>query len=179
VSIFQIHYKSEQPNLTVCESQMDEFLSICNGELKYQKGNVFRLDNLGKLPVDESIDIIPYFYSGGILVSEPLYLKLEGVLKDSGQWFECKYIERSYFYFQTSVILDVIDYDASGCKFIDGYMVSIDPIVFKNMDYSSINLFKVPRKEDGKPIWFFATKSFKNTVEKFGVSNLNFVTAKI
>ena len=47
------------------------------------------------------------------------------------------------------------------------------------MDYSSINLFKVPRKEDGKPIWFFATKSFKNTVEKFGVSNLNFVTAKI
>jgi hypothetical protein len=99
VSIFQIHYKSEQPNLTVCESQMDEFLSICNGELEYQKGNVFRLDNLGKLPVDESIDIIPYFYSGGILVSEALYLKLEGILKDSGQWFDCKYIGRSFFLF--------------------------------------------------------------------------------
>jgi hypothetical protein len=75
--------------------------------------------------------------------------------------------------------LDVIDYDASGCKFIDGYMVSIDPLVFKNMDYSSINLFKVPRKEDGKPKWLFATKSFKNTVEKLGVGNLSFVTAKI
>lgn len=140
---------------------------------------MFFLENLGKCSVDKDIEIIPYFYSEGILVNESLLFKLKDILKGSGQWIECKYKDISYFYFQTSVVLDAIDYEASGCKFIDGYMVSIDPIVFKNIDYGSINLFKVPRKEDGKPIWFFATESFKNSLEKLGVKNLRFVAAKI
>lgn len=179
MNIYQIHYKSEQPSLTVCESQINEFLDICRGKLECQKGKVFCLENLGKFPIDKSIEIIPYFYSEGILVNESLFVKLKDILKDSGQWIECKYKDLSYFYFQTSVVLDAINYEASGCKFIDGYMVSIDPIIFKHIDYGSINLFKIPRKEDGKPIWLFATESFKNSIEKLGVQNLRFVAPKI
>jgi hypothetical protein len=179
VSIFQILYKSEYPSLTICESQIDEFLGICNSELDYQTGKVFNLENLGKFPIDHTIDIIPYFYSDGILVSESLFIKLKDVFGDSGQWIACKYKDLRYFYFLTSIVLDAIDYEVSGCKYIDGYMVSIDPIIFKSMDYSSIYLFRIPRRDDDKPIWLFATEQFKNTMKELGVSNLRFVVSKI
>lgn len=179
LNIFQIHYETEEPNLSVCESQRDEFLDICRGKRKYQEGKFFCLESRDRFPVDKTIEIIPYFFSEGILVNESLFFKLKEILKGSGQWIECRYNDINYYYFQTSIVLDAIDYEASGCKFIDGYMVSIDPIVFKVIDYGSTNLFRIPRKEDGKPIWLFATELFKNQLEKLGVKNIRFVEAKI
>ena len=179
VSIFQIAYETEQQSLTICESQIDEFLDICQDKIKYRDGKVFHLEKLGKLPIDTTVEIIPYFYSEGILVNESLYLNLKDPLNSSGQWIKCNYGQVPYFYFKTSVVIDSIDYDASGCKYIDGYMVSINPIVFRDIDYGSINLFKIPRKEDGKSIWFFATESFKALIEQLNISNIKFVAPKI
>jgi hypothetical protein len=83
------------------------------------------------------------------------------------------------FYFDTSVVINAIDYEASGCKYLDGYLVSINPIVFKPLNFDSVFLFRAPREGDGKPIWLFATESFKKLFEQLSVKNIKFNDPKI
>lgn len=175
--IFQISYESETPNLTICDTQIDEFIDICRGKKAYKKGRVFELKSQGKY--EANADLIPYFSSDGLLVSERLYFSLKEFLLGSGQWLECEYKKTKYFYFDTSVVLNAIDYDASGCKYIDGYLVSINPVVFKPLNFDSVFLFRVPREGDNKPIWLFATESFKKLFEQLSVKNIKFDSPKI
>jgi hypothetical protein len=128
---------------------------------------------------EENADVIPYFYSDGILVSEKLHLALRELFLGSGQWLECRYGKTKYFYFDTSVVINAIDYEASGCKYLDGYLVSINPIVFKPLNFDSVFLFRAPREGDGKPIWLFATESFKKLFEQLSVKNIKFNDPKI
>ncbi|AOT10385.1 hypothetical protein S4054249_21160 [Pseudoalteromonas luteoviolacea] len=93
--IFQISYESEAARLTICDSQLNEFLDICRGKKLYKKGQVFELKAQGKHELN--VDVVPYFYSGGILVSERLYLALYEPLCGSGQWIECIYLKKSIF----------------------------------------------------------------------------------
>mgnify|MGYP000175331747 CR=1 FL=1 len=107
----------------------------------------------------------------GILVRTALKNELEDFLGNVGYWVNFEFKGEKYYYFHTTNVIDAINYETSGCRYIEGYMVSINPIIFKELDYANSPLFRVPR-EDGTPIWLFASELFFSKLEELGVKGV-------
>lgn len=172
--MFQIRGEEGNPTFAVATPDQKEFSRLREENIQPTDGHYLNLEllSLGNEKYGLTEDNIFYdFFCDGILVTSILKEQLEGFLKSVGYWIDFRYKNYTYHYFHTTKVVDAIDYEASGCRYIEGFLVSINPIVFKELDYSSSPLFRVPR-EDGKPIWLFASDLFFAKLKELGVKGV-------
>jgi len=168
--VFQIREEEGIPTFVIAESDQEQFWRLTGENIKPDSGQFLKLDLLnsgsGKYSLTED-NILYDFFCDGILVSPKLKKELEEFLSNVGYWIEFQYEGNKYHYFHTTKVMDAIDYKASGCRYIEGFLASINPIVFNELDYTGSPLFRVPR-EDGKPIWLFTSDLFFSKLNELG-----------
>ncbi|MCF2860883.1 hypothetical protein ABMY44_01730 [Pseudoalteromonas sp. Cnat2-41] len=112
------------------------------------------------------------FYSYGLLMKSHVYKALNEVLKPFGEFLEMTFNSQIYYYFNTTVVQDVVDYSNSEFEEFEGYVTGINRLCFNKVQRNSPCIFKLKGLENQPPV---LTEDFVNLVLQNKFTGLNFV----
>lgn len=120
---------------------------------------------------EKEIADFPGFYSGGILATLKAKISIEKKLSSCGQWIPMLFDGKELYYFNTTCVEDVLDFDKSEFSSYDGYITDIKSFKFKNIEHQLPMLFKVKGYVTYPPI---VTQEFVDMIKDSNLSGLIF-----
>ncbi|QLJ07232.1 imm11 family protein [Pseudoalteromonas sp. JSTW] len=174
MKFYKFEFDEKYRFLTINDNKDDiSFLrrQLSNGKLVKSNKVLELIASESHHSADSLADFIG-FYSYGLLMKSNVYGVLRNYLKPFGEFLEMTFNSEIYYYFNTTAVVDVVDFSNSEFEEYDGYITGINRLCFKEIPNLTQKIFKMKGLENQPPI---LTEEFVNLVQRYEFTGLKFV----